>query len=516
MKLGKYNIDNSTAVIISFSLFHILVHLYTNIFEGYGIFRDEYYYIACSKRPDLGYVDHPPFSVYMLMIVRFLFGENMFAIRLLPALASGLLVYMTGALTRKAGGGIYAVLISCITITATPLFWGIFSFYSMNFYEYFVWLGTAYILLLLSEKQQPKLWIWLGIILGLGLLNKISVLWLGAGIFFALVFTPLRSSFKTKWPYITALIAVILFLPYIIWNFTHNFAHIEFMQNAAGLKYSGITRFDFIMSIIMGLSPFLLLIWVPGIIYYFFNREGKNYLSLGILFLTSFLILLINGHSKYEYLGPAFPLLYIGGGILLEKLIQKKNRVFIKYASPVFVLLTGIMLAPLGMPVLPVETIIPYSAAFNSAEKNNAEKKELAGLPQFYADMHGWEEIAQTVSRVYRSLPEDEKKTTLVYANNYGEAASSEYYSSKYEIPPVICGHNSYWFWGRELLDGITTVIIIGGDAESHKEVFEEVTEAARAISRYAMPYENNLPVYVCRKLKQPLNTVWEKVRFYI
>ena len=515
MKIEGLKTDKVLSVIISFSLLVILAHLYTNIFAGYGIFRDEYYYIACSKRPAMGYVDHPPFSIYILMIIRFLFGESLFAIRLLPALAGGIMVFLTGTLVRKMGGGMYAVIISFAAITGAPLLWGMFSSYSMNFYEYIVWLAAAHIVIRLSDKREPKLWAGLGIVLGLGLLNKISVLWLGAGIFFALLLTPLRSVFKTRCPYGAAVIALLLFIPFVIWNFTHDFAHLEFMRNASGVKYSGITRMDFITGFLLDLSPFTLFIWLPGLLFFFFNKEGKKFMPLGIMFLTAFLILLLNGHSKTEYLGSAFPLLFAGGGVMLERFFQTRRIAIIKYALPVIVFITGLMLAPFGMPVLPVDTFVNYSQAFG-AQRSNSESKELSELPQFYADMHGWEEMAKTVSRVYMSLPESERKSTAVFANNYGEAASIEYYRKKYPLPKVLCGHNSYWFWSKDSLVGVKTIIITGGNPEDHRESCAEVTEAARVVSRYAMPYENHLPVYVCRKFKRPLQDIWEWVRFYI
>jgi hypothetical protein len=340
-------------------------------------------------------------------------------------------------------------------------------------------------------------------------------MWLGAGIFLALLLTPLRQVFKLRCPYGAAVIALLLFLPFIIWNFTHNFAHFEFMRNASGVKYSGITRMDFVSGILLNLSPVTLLIWLPGLLFFFLHREGKKFMPLGIMFLTAFLILLLNGHSKTEYIGPAFTVLFAGGGVMLERLFQSGRISSFKYALPALVFITGILLAPLGMPILPVETFISYSRAFGT-QRSNSESKELSELPQFYADMHGWEEMAKTVSRVYMLLPESERKSTAVVANNYGEAASIEYYRKKYPLPKVLCGHNSYWLWSKDSLGGVKTIIITGGNPEDHCELCTEVTEAARIVSRYAMPYENHLPVYVCRKFKMSLQDIWDRVRFYI
>ena len=508
-------VQNSTFVIIFFALVKVLIHLYTNGFASYGIFRDEFYYVACSNRLDLGYVDHPPFSIYVLAASRFLFGESLFALRLLPALTGGILVLVTGFLTRRLGGSTFAVSLSCIAVIAAGLILGMFTIYSMNYLDYLFWILAAYVVVLLLEHQEPRYWIWLGIVLGLGLLNKTGVLWLCAGVFFGIIFTPLRSSLKTKWPYIMALVAFVLFLPYVIWNVSHNFAHLEFIGNATERKYGGITRLDFVLGAIASLNPLNVFIWIPGLYFFFFHPEGKKFRVLGIMFMATFLILFINGKSKSEYLGPAFPMLFAGGAVMIERFSMSGRRAWIWYALPVLLVASGVLIVPLALPILPVEKYISYAQALG-VQPATSEGKRLSELPQFYADMFGWEEMAKSVSEVYQSLLEEEKLHTVIFAGNYGEAGALEYFSKKYPLARIMSPHNNYWYWGLRDSANITTAIVLGGKADDHKKSSDDVRQAAIVRSTYAIPYENNLPVYICRKIKRPFSEIWRSARFFI
>ncbi len=165
---------------------------------------------------------------------------------------------------------------------------------------------------------------------------------------------------------------------------------------------------------------------------------------------------------------------------------------------------------PMAIPILPVNNFISYSS-FLGISHQNSEHKQLADLPQFYADMFGWEDLAKTVSSVYKTIPDSEKSTTIVFADNYGEAGALEYYSSKYKLPPVVCPHNSYWYWANPDEQKIKTIIVIGGDTANLKKIFQGVVLAAVHKTKYSMPYENNLQVFICRGIKQSLKDIWQR-----
>jgi len=505
---------NSFRIIIGFSLFVLVLHLFSNAFAHYGIYRDELYYIACSKHLAAGYVDQPPLSSFILFGVLHFLGDSILAIRLLPAIVSALTVFITGLIVRKLKGKLYAITIACLSVALAPEFLGTGTIYSMNSFDWLFWILAFYVVILIITSGNKKLWLWLGLILGFGLLNKIDILWFGVGLFGGLLLTPYRKHLKTIWPYITGAIALILFSPYIYWNITHDFATLQFIHNASTLKYSSQNPGTLLKGIFINMNPFSVFVWLAGIYYFFFYKDGKTFRIVGYIFLITLLILVINWHAKPEYLAPIFPLLYAGGGIIFEKLIEIEKLSWIKIALPVTISFTGLLMIPFALPVLPVQTFIGYSHLIGFSP-SSGEKHKLEGLPQFYADMFGWENMTATVAKVYNSLPPEEQINTIVYAQNYGEAGAIDYYRDKFNLPRVLSGHNNYWYWGAADTN-FTTVIVIGSSKEDLLKICNSVEQVNIIQSKYAIPYENNLPVFICSRFKLPFNILYQKIRFFI
>lgn len=493
-------------IIFSIVLINFLICLVTQAFFSYGMFRDEYYYLACANRLDFGYVDHPPLSIWILAFWKFLFGDSMLVIRLVPAIVSSLSLIILGVLTQKLGGKTSAIVLAMFLFMLTPIFLGMNTIYSMNTFDYFFWITSAYLFLKLIQTENKKYWIWMGVVLGFGLLNKSSVLWLGMGVLIGIISTPLRKELKTKYPYFAFIIAMLIFSPYIIWNITHDFAHLEFMRNASTLKYVGLTPLSFIKDQILIHNPVSILIWLPGIVFFFFNNESKQYRAIGLIWLTTFLILLINGHSKGEYISAAYQILYAGGAVIVERWSALPMRQWLKYSFAIPILVVGVLLSPLARPLLSPECFIKYKSDLGVEQSSN-EGNELVGLPQFYSDMFGWEELAKSVSKIYQSIPIEERNNTFVYCSNYGKAGAIEYYSKKYDLPKVICSHNSYWYWWPTYKK-LSSVILIGGKLEDYSKSLNEVYKVGFHTTKYTMPYENNLNIFIGRGLKISLDEV--------
>lgn len=496
---------NDIILVLFFAAGALLMHLLVNAFGGYGIFRDEYYYIACSKRLAAGYVDHPPLAMWLLAASRAVFGESQFAIRVLPALNHAATVALCGLIALKLGGRKTAVVLAGLAAVLSPILAGHSGIYQMNSFAHLFWALAAYLLVLIVKQSRPGLWILLGAVMGLGLLNKIDFLWFGAGLAAGLLLTDLRRHLSTPWPYVAGAIALLMFSPYIIWNAGHGWAHLEFMRNASGGKYSGLSRIDFLKGQILLPGPANAVIWLTGLVSLVLGK-GRRFRILGVVYLTGLAVLLINAHSKAEYLAPAYPMLFAAGAAAIERWAARGKRYLGVPALAVLSVATSAVILPFAMPMLPVETFIGYQRALGMSPATS-ENLRLAELPQFYADMFGWEGLAKDVSAVFMSLPEEERWTAVVFARNYGEAAAIEYYADRYPVPRVICPHNSYWLWGYPEKVG-TLIVLRGSEADSRKSC-EDVTVAATHTSRYAIPYENNMPIYICRGLRIPMATLW-------
>ena len=185
----------------------------------------------------------------------------------------------------------------------------------------------------------------------------------------------------------------------------------------------------------------------------------------------------------------------------------------LKYALVIPVVVLSLLLSPLARPLLPIQTFIAYQSALELKTPNS--EGHITELPQFYADMFGWEDLAKNVYKVYQSLPEEEKKRTIIYCNNYGEAGAIEYFSKKYKLPKVVCPHNNYWYWWPDNLNA-TTFIILGGNIEDHLESLQQVETAGTHKTKYSMPYENNLTIFVGRGLKRTTQQIRQSSKIFI
>jgi hypothetical protein len=489
-----------------------LIHFAVNITGAYGFFRDEFYYIACSDHLALGYVDHPPLSIYLLKISRMILGDSLVAIRFLPALAGALTVFLTGLIVKELGGGRFAQLFAALCVLLAPLHLGINSYFSMNSFDILLWTAAAYFIVLWINWQNPKMWIWLGVLLGFGLQNKISVLWLGFGLAVGLLLTKNRRSFLTRGPWLAAGIALLMFLPYIIWQVSNDWPTLQFMAGATGSKMLEVSFLEYLGGQIMGMHPLLFPVWFAGLVWYLFVGQGKRYRVLGIMYVSVFALLVISGNARSSYLAPAYPMLFASGALVLERVSGTPLRKYARVIVVAVVLAGGIAIAPMALPVLPVEKYIDYSVALGN-EPATDEKHEIGALPQFFADMHGWEEIVGTVAGVYNNVKSDDQGSWAVLAGNYGVAGAIDFLGREYNLPPAISGHNNYWFWGPGDPPP-ENLIILGGRLEDYN-FCGEVWQASTTDCTYCMPYENNNPVFVCMDLQVDLITVWPDLKHF-
>ena len=488
-----------------------LIHFGVNFAGAYGFLRDEFYYIACSDHLAFGYVDHPPLSILLLKFSRLLFGDTLVAIRLFPALAGALTVFITGQVAKELGGGRFAQLFAALCVLLAPLHLAISGFYSMNSWDFLVWILAAWILVKWINSRDPGLWLWLGVVLGLGLLNKISILWLGFAIAVGLLVTEDRRSLLRPGPWLAAGIALLIFTPHIIWQVLNGWPILEFMSGAAG-KMSEVTFLRYLGSQILEMNPLIFPVWFAGLAWYLFAARGKQYRMLGIIYVVVFAILVISGNARTYYLAPTYPMLFASGAILLEKAPATTLLRWVRTSYLVLVLVVGIAAAPMAVPLLPVEKFIEYSKALGMKPKTE-EKNQTGPLPQFFADMHGWDEIVDNVAGVYGSVRSDVSGRWAVFTGNYGVAGAVDFLGGKYGLPPAISGHNSYWLWGPG--DPPPENLIILGIPFENDGICETSWQAGATDCTYCMPYEDNNPIFVCQGLQVDPDAIWPEVKHF-
>ncbi len=504
-------LKSDVAILFYLALATLLIHFLTN--SQYGYFRDELYYMACGEHLDFGYVDHPPMVALVANFTRKLLGDSLFALRFFPALAGALVVFLSGLIVRELGGKRFAQILAALAVIISPVYLSIGNFLSMNAFDLLFWTLSAYILVLILKTGNPKLWLLLGIVLGIGLQNKHSMLFFGYGFIIGLLLTSNRKYFRTPWFWLAGAIAFLVFLPNIIWQFKNNWPTLEFIKNASLYKNMPLSPLKFLSGQILEMHPILFPLLLIGLFYYLLSKSAKPYRLFGWMYLAVFLLFILT-RAKTYYISPIYPVMFAGGALAVERFIYKCGWNWLKPVIVTLLIVGGLLTAPFALPLLPVETYIKYSA-FLGMGPPQSERHDMGQLPQHYADMFGWENMAATVARVYHQLPPEERSKCGIFAQNYGEAGAIDFFAKRYDLPRAISGHNNYWLWGPHEYTG-EIMIVIGGDEDDYKEVFREVEKLEIIRHKYAMPYENNLPVYLCRDIIFPLKEVWLKVKAYI
>jgi len=492
----------------------LAIHLLTNAIVSrpgdFGFFRDELYYLASTDHLAWGYVDHPALSIWILAAVKGLLGDSLFSVRLIPALAGAATVLLTARLAKELGGRAFAQTLAALGATVSLIALGIGAIYSMNAFDHLLWVLAFLCMARLETTDDRRWWLALGGVLGFGLLNKVGVLWLGLGFGLAALLTPRRRDLTTRWPWLGVGLGALGGLPFLLWNLTHDWAHLTFIENALSGKYSGLTRLGFLREQLVQSNPSTVLLWTVGLAALLVAAKLRPYRGLAISVLTVAAVLLLNGRSKAEYLAPAFPALFAAGGVIWELWTEQGRRRWLRVPL-VVLLVAGLVLTPLVLPVLSVDSYIAFAEGLGVAP-GTSEEKELDDLPQFYADMFGWKEKAEAVAAVYHSLSPEERAKAFIYGNNYGRAGAIDYWGPSLGLPKTIGGHNSYWLWGPRDFDG-SVLIYIGGERESLLQIFATVELAGHALCDHCMPYEKDLPIFVCRDLEVPTEGIWDEVR---
>src|SRR3989442_673766 len=351
-----FRLSEPAALIALFAGAKLLLHLVTT--TGYGYFRDEFYYLACADHLAPGYVDHPPLSIVFMWAVRHVLGDSLFAIRLPPAVLGAATVALVGLMAQAPGGGRLAMAPAMTAAYVTPEFLGLNHFYSMNAFDIFFWALAAYLLILLIDGANPRLWLLLGLVLGLGLANKISVLWLGAGLLVGLLASPERRWLATPWPWLCGGIAFALFSPYVLWQVRHGWPTLEFIHNATTEKMIDVAPFDFLVGQVRMVHPFTLPLWLGGLAWLLFHPEGKKHRLLGWIYLSVFFILALSGTSRSGYLAPAYTWLFAAGGAGGERLLDRRRLAWLRPAVGAFLRARGGGSGPLAPTRPPYRTYI--------------------------------------------------------------------------------------------------------------------------------------------------------------
>ena len=505
-------------VLIAIAVIKLLLHLFTaQGAQGYGYFRDELYNISAASRLSFGYVDIPPLVPLIMAVNKAILGTSLFAIHILPAVIGAVTVFMGGMLALELGGNFTAAVLSSVIFLAAPHLTAVDSIFTYDSFDLLLCAVFFFYLIKFLKTEDKNYWLIIGLISGLGLLIKLSIIFYGFAMTAALLATGKRKILASKKLWIGGIICLAFISPFIIWQALHGFPIKDYWVNYALNKTFHASPLQFLLMNFMTLNLTCLPILAAGLAVLLFWKPLKPYRTLGLMFIILFIVFIIMRMKYYLLIAMFFPLI-ASGSVYFEHLMAKISVKWISAGTSIIysciLILSGIIFIPYDVPVLSPQDFINYSSHITRSNVR-IERNELGALPQIFADRLGWEDLAKTVSMVYLGLPPEDRKKCMVFAQNYGEAGAIDLYKSKYSLPGIICGHLSWYFWRPADINPDVIMIVIGGKEDDHKRSFGSVEKMSVFPNPYVVPFESKLPIWVCRDLKIPVSEIWGRIKHY-
>jgi hypothetical protein len=476
-----------------------VLHIFTSV-RHYGYFRDELYYLDMARHLDWGYVDCAPLIAVYAKIALWM-GGSLAALRILPALAGVGLIAISILIARELGGGRHAQFLAGFFILLCPAVLWADSLLTMNAFEPLFWMAAILVVARILRTGDSRLWLWFGVLAGLGLENKHSTLSFGFAVTLALLLTHHRREFANKWIWIAGAIAVALFLPNLIWQIRHHFPTIEDLANVRREgKNVVLPPVAFVKEQIFDLGPILFPVWIAGLIWFLRDRRWR---VLGLTFVVFFVLMEV-AHAKNYYVFPIYPMLLAGGAVVIERWLAHR-RAWTRAAVIAIVLIASLPAIPLVTWFLPPERLLAYQEALGM-KISKAEVSHESLLPQPVADQFGWPEMVHEIAGIYDSLPPEDRTQTGIWAGNYGEAGAVNLWGPQYGLPTAYSRHQNHWYWGPPPQVYKNLIVI----QWSLDDVRENCTsfQAFPHYQRFGMG-EENTPIYLCRGVKFDIQKIW-------
>jgi len=485
------------------ALLTLVLHLGGN--AHYGFFRDELYFIICGFRPDLGYVDQPPLVPLLAAFSQGL-GVSLFALRAIPAVFAALTTYIAARFVVELGGGRFAIVIAALVTTFSPEMLAFGSRLSPDTVEMAVWPLMALLVYRITRGADRRSWLLLAVLTAFGFWSKYSVAFFAVALVIALLCTPQRVVLRSKWFAAAVALCALLIAPNVWWQWHYAFPMLQLLHNDYDkfmLKWP-----PFPLQQIMVMSPLLSIVWLIGLGWLFVNLRTR-FLAYAYVALVA---MMWAGDAKAYYPAPVYPYLIAAGAVPIER--WTGVRYAWRAAIVAIVVAFAVPSTPFVLPVVPMPTFIKYQIVLGNLFhiRFHVQQTTNATPIQYYADMTGWPQLEKTVAAIYEGLPPRDRARAAIYAHNFGEAGAIDLYGPPDRLPPALSANNTYWLWGTH---GESGAVVIDVNGRELLPYYRSVRHVATFVNTLAMPYENDLPIWVLRDPKEPLSKLWPRLKNY-
>ena len=490
--------------ILAIAFINVIIHLL--VVNNLEYHRDELLYFALGEHPAAGYDSVPPLIGWVAWLMQTIFGYSLFAVRLFPALLSGVMIILVSSLAKELGGNSYARILAAIGFTIAIFSLRTFSLFQPVHIDVFFWTLILFIIIRYINTSSGKYLILLGAVAGLSLLNKYLIGILFLSLFIVIPFTKYRNILADRRFWTGIIIGFIIFLPNFIWQIANGLPVFNHMAELNRTQLVNVDRIGFLEDqIIMPAAAALLSI--SGLLFLFLNKNARKFRFIGIVvLLVIFLLLALRGKSYYTI--GVFPVLLAAGAVSFERILRS---IWLRVLLPLVLVLLTLPILPIGLPIYKSAGLIKY---FNKLESKHGidigrrfEDGTIHSLPQDYADMLGWEELTSITAKAYNMV--EDKKAALIYCENYGQAGAITIIGKKYGLPEPISFNESFQYWLPEKFDpDITSFIYINDElGDDVKKLFRKITVVGSIKNPDAREFGTT--VYLCQDPVASFNYFW-------
>ncbi|MEJ2545395.1 MAG: glycosyltransferase family 39 protein [Calditrichaceae bacterium] len=494
----KFNFSNPWYLITALALLKLIIHFLTS--TNYGLQRDAYLYIAEAHHLSFGYISIPPLTPVLIRVMELIFGDSVFAVRILPALIGAVSIVVIAKIVLEFGGKHWAILLACVSFLMSPAFLRSNSLLQPVSINQFFWLISLYVVIKMVKYRKTEYWAYLGIIWGLAFLNKYSIVFLAFAVFLGLLVSKRRYLIQSPNLFIGFGFGLLIISPNLVWQHMHNWPVITHMVELTNNQLVNVNIVDFLtMQLFMNANA--LLIWFFGFLFLLFSKEEKSYRVLGFTYIF-LLLILIGLKGKFYYTLGIYTMLFAAGGYFFEKHLKGGWSVINKILL-VLIIISAFPILPYSLPVLSYDSLAAYcgvTASKGFVGPLRWEDGQIHAIPQDYADMTGWTELAGIVRNTYNSLTDEEKNRTAIFTGNYGQAGAIRYHTKNDGLPEPISFNDNFILWAPSNVD-IDVLIYVNYDTTDVSNYFGEIKKVGQITDQYAI--ESGLPVFLC---KQPQN----------
>ena len=462
----------------------------------YGPHRDELYFATAGQHLAWGYVDQPSFTPLIARLVTELFGDALVGWRLPSALAAGAVVLLTGLLARRMGGDRAAQLLAGAAIAVSAILLILGHLLSTATFDLLFWTLTTFLVVRQLQGADPRGWLLVGLVIGIALHNKTLVAALVAAVLIGLLAVGPRSVLRSVWLWAGAGLAVLTWLPNLLWQADHGWPQLTLAQAIAGGS-SGSSQpwWLFLPMQLVLVSPVLVAMWVPGLVRLWRAVELRPVRCFAVAYMLLAVVFLVSGGKPY-YLAGLYPVLLAAGAPSVLGWLRRRSHAWAWVVGGLG--LSLLVNAVLMLPVLPVRAL-----AVTPIVDINYDAGETVGWPTFVS----------TVADVYAGLPPAERSQAVVVTQNYGEAGAIDRYGADLGLPKAYSGHNAYYDWGPPPDTG-GPVVLVGVDEAFLRTAFGDVTRAATLDNGIGVENEEQgTPVWIGRDQRSPWAEIWPAFR---